>query len=180
MAKFSHFIFVIYILIKRLFYSPPQKKRTPPKRAGGRGSAGSSRTGSRPGTPSIDSASTSNTLRAAASKLEQGVCFWNEQKCRFKIWLKTPRLFECVLVELSNSRAMCVVVPSLLNLPFSLGKRQIQGLNTDSPAAKRLKMEPSTQSPVPSGKSTPQPASGKSTPSSRYSVIYLYMIICTW
>ncbi|XP_072225522.1 general transcription factor IIF subunit 1 [Leuresthes tenuis] len=93
------------------------KKRTPPKRAGGRGSAGSSRTGSRPGTPSIDSASTSNTLRAAASKLEQG-------------------------------------------------KRQIQGLNTDSPAAKRLKMEPSTQSPVPSGKSTPQPASGKSTPSS--------------
>uniref|UniRef100_A0A8C7N0Z0 Transcription initiation factor IIF subunit alpha n=1 Tax=Oncorhynchus kisutch TaxID=8019 RepID=A0A8C7N0Z0_ONCKI len=32
----------------------------------------SSRTGSRPGTPSIDSASTSNTLRAAASKLEQG------------------------------------------------------------------------------------------------------------
>ncbi|KAG7504235.1 general transcription factor IIF subunit 1 [Solea senegalensis] len=93
-----------------------QKKRTPPKR-GGRGSAGSSRTGSRPGTPSIDSASTSNTLRAAASKLEQG-------------------------------------------------KRQIQGPGTDSPAAKRLKMEPSSQSPVPSGKSTPQPPSGKSTPSS--------------
>ncbi|KAG7504236.1 general transcription factor IIF subunit 1 [Solea senegalensis] len=92
------------------------KKRTPPKR-GGRGSAGSSRTGSRPGTPSIDSASTSNTLRAAASKLEQG-------------------------------------------------KRQIQGPGTDSPAAKRLKMEPSSQSPVPSGKSTPQPPSGKSTPSS--------------
>ncbi|KAF7221148.1 general transcription factor IIF subunit 1 [Nothobranchius furzeri] len=91
------------------------KKRTPPKRAGGRGSAGSSRTGSRPGTPSIDSASTSNTLRAAASKLEQG-------------------------------------------------KRQ--GAAADSPAAKRLKMEPSTQSPVPSGKSTPQPPSGKSTPSS--------------
>uniref|UniRef100_A0A8C6KSX2 Transcription initiation factor IIF subunit alpha n=1 Tax=Nothobranchius furzeri TaxID=105023 RepID=A0A8C6KSX2_NOTFU len=93
----------------------PPKKRTPPKRAGGRGSAGSSRTGSRPGTPSIDSASTSNTLRAAASKLEQG-------------------------------------------------KRQ--GAAADSPAAKRLKMEPSTQSPVPSGKSTPQPPSGKSTPSS--------------
>ncbi|XP_058510534.1 general transcription factor IIF subunit 1 [Solea solea] len=93
-----------------------QKKRTPPKR-GGRGSAGSSRTGSRPGTPSIDAASTSNTLRAAASKLEQG-------------------------------------------------KRQIQGPGTDSPAAKRLKMEPSSQSPVPSGKSTPQPPSGKSTPSS--------------
>uniref|UniRef100_A0A3P8SF39 Transcription initiation factor IIF subunit alpha n=1 Tax=Amphiprion percula TaxID=161767 RepID=A0A3P8SF39_AMPPE len=93
------------------------KKRTPPKRAGGRGSAGSSRTGSRPGTPSIDSASTSNTLRAAASKLEQG-------------------------------------------------KRQTQGPGTDSPAAKRLKMEPSSQSPVPSGKSTPQPPSGKSTPSS--------------
>ncbi|KAM9746097.1 general transcription factor IIF subunit 1 isoform 2-T2 [Menidia menidia] len=93
------------------------KKRTPPKRPGGRGSAGSSRTGSRPGTPSIDSASTSNTLRAAASKLEQG-------------------------------------------------KRQNQGVATDSPAAKRLKLEPSTQSPAPSGKSTPQPASGKSTPSS--------------
>ncbi|KAM4530076.1 general transcription factor IIF subunit 1 [Odontesthes bonariensis] len=93
------------------------KKRTPPKRAGGRGSAGSSRTGSRPGTPSIDAAATSNTLRAAASKLEQG-------------------------------------------------KRQIQGPSTDSPAAKRLKMEPSTQSPAPSGKSTPQPTSGKSTPSS--------------
>ncbi|XP_068193044.1 general transcription factor IIF subunit 1 [Antennarius striatus] len=95
------------------------KKRTPPKRAGGRGSAGSSRTGSRPGTPSIDSASTSNTLRAAATKLEQ--------------------------------------VP---------GKRQTQAPGTDSPAAKRLKMEPSSQSPVPSGKSTPQPMSGKSTPSS--------------
>uniref|UniRef100_A0A8C6NL30 Transcription initiation factor IIF subunit alpha n=1 Tax=Nothobranchius furzeri TaxID=105023 RepID=A0A8C6NL30_NOTFU len=96
-------------------YEGLEKKRTPPKRAGGRGSAGSSRTGSRPGTPSIDSASTSNTLRAAASKLEQG-------------------------------------------------KRQ--GAAADSPAAKRLKMEPSTQSPVPSGKSTPQPPSGKSTPSS--------------
>ncbi|KAM6905339.1 general transcription factor IIF subunit 1 [Xenentodon cancila] len=93
------------------------KKRTPPKRGGGRGSAGSSRTGSRPGTPSIDSASTSNTLRAAASKLEQG-------------------------------------------------KRPTQGPSTDSPAAKRLKMEPSTQSPGASGKSTPQPTSGKSTPSS--------------
>ncbi|XP_029364775.1 general transcription factor IIF subunit 1 [Echeneis naucrates] len=93
------------------------KKRTPPKWGGGRGSAGSSRTGSRPGTPSIDSASTSNTLRAAANKLEQG-------------------------------------------------KRQTQGPSTDSPAAKRLKMEPSSQSPVPSGKSTPQPPSGKSTPSS--------------
>ncbi|CAK6979233.1 general transcription factor IIF subunit 1 [Scomber scombrus] len=93
------------------------KKRTPPKRGGGRGSAGSSKTGSRPGTPSIDSATTSSTLRAAASKLEQG-------------------------------------------------KRQPQGPGTDSPAAKRLKMEPSSQSPVPSGKSTPQPPSGKSTPSS--------------
>ncbi|XP_017161606.1 general transcription factor IIF subunit 1 [Poecilia reticulata] len=46
------------------------------------------------------------------------------------------------------------------------GKRQIQTAGTDSPAAKRLKMEPSSQSPVPSGKSTPQPPSGKSTPSS--------------
>uniref|UniRef100_A0A8C8F869 Transcription initiation factor IIF subunit alpha n=1 Tax=Oncorhynchus tshawytscha TaxID=74940 RepID=A0A8C8F869_ONCTS len=99
-----------------------EKKRTPPKRGGGRGSGGSSRTGSRPGTPSIDSTSTSNTLRAAASKLEQG-------------------------------------------------KRQVVGGSSDSPAAKRLKMESSstavtTQSPAPSGKSTPQPPSGKSTPSS--------------
>ncbi|XP_061557217.1 general transcription factor IIF subunit 1 [Phycodurus eques] len=93
------------------------KKRTPPKRGGGRGSAGSSKTGSRPGTPSIDSATTSNTLRAAASKLEQG-------------------------------------------------KRQAQGPGTDSPAAKRLKMDPSSQSPAPSGKSTPHSPSGKSTPSS--------------
>ncbi|XP_045931699.1 general transcription factor IIF subunit 1 isoform X2 [Micropterus dolomieu] len=100
------------------------KKRTPPKRGGGRGSAGSSRTGSRPGTPSIDSASTSNTLRAAASKLEQAKSL------------------------------------------FPTGKRQTQGPSTDSPAAKRLKMEPSSQSPVPSGKTTPQPPSGKSTPSS--------------
>ncbi|XP_010773622.1 general transcription factor IIF subunit 1-like [Notothenia coriiceps] len=92
------------------------KKRTPPKR-GGRGSAGSSKAGSRPGTPSIDSAATSNTLRAAASKLEQG-------------------------------------------------KRPPPGPSTDSPAAKRLKMEPSSQSPAPSGKSTPQPPPGKSTPSS--------------
>uniref|UniRef100_A0A3P9C422 Transcription initiation factor IIF subunit alpha n=1 Tax=Maylandia zebra TaxID=106582 RepID=A0A3P9C422_9CICH len=104
-----HSLFAFSSIIVFSFLS--QKKRTPPKRAGGRGSAGSSRTGSRPGTPSLDSASTSNTLRAAASKLEQG--------------------------------------PSI-----------------DSPAAKKLKMEPSTQSPVPSGKSTPQPQSGKSTPSS--------------
>ncbi|KAB5554312.1 hypothetical protein PHYPO_G00048890 [Pangasianodon hypophthalmus] len=90
------------------------KKRTPPKR-GGRGSAGSSRAGSRPGTPSIDHAATSNTLRAAATKLEQG-------------------------------------------------KRQATTSSSDTPAAKRLKMEPTSQSP--SGKSTPQPASGKSTPSS--------------
>uniref|UniRef100_A0A8C4IVA0 Transcription initiation factor IIF subunit alpha n=1 Tax=Dicentrarchus labrax TaxID=13489 RepID=A0A8C4IVA0_DICLA len=109
--------FLFSVLIKCLFPSISQKKRTPPKRGGGRGSAGSSRTGSRPGTPSIDSASTSNTLRAAASKLEQG-------------------------------------------------KRQPQGPVTDSPAAKRLKMEPNSQSPAPSGKSTPQPPSGKSTPSS--------------
>uniref|UniRef100_A0A671P5I3 Transcription initiation factor IIF subunit alpha n=1 Tax=Sinocyclocheilus anshuiensis TaxID=1608454 RepID=A0A671P5I3_9TELE len=79
-------------------------------------SAGSSRTGSRPGTPSIDSAATSNTLRAAANKLEQG-------------------------------------------------KRQTTVLSSETPAAKRLKMEPSPQSS--SGKSTPQPASGKSTPSSQ-------------
>ncbi|KAJ7989676.1 hypothetical protein DPEC_G00307010 [Dallia pectoralis] len=50
------------------------------------------------------------------------------------------------------------------------GKRPVVGGSSDSPAAKRLKMEPggavtSTQSPVPSGKSTPQPPSGKSTPS---------------
>ncbi|KAF4092583.1 hypothetical protein AMELA_G00022610 [Ameiurus melas] len=97
------------------------KKRTPPKR-GGRGSAGSSRAGSRPGTPSIDHAATSNTLRAAATKLEQG-------------------------------------------------KRQAATSSSDTPAAKRLKMEPTSQSP--SGKSTPQPASGKSTPSSSSSDVQL-------
>ncbi|KAJ3600282.1 hypothetical protein NHX12_031268 [Muraenolepis orangiensis] len=93
------------------------KKRTPPKRGGGRGSGGSSRAGSRPGTPSIDTAATSNTLKAAATKLEQG-------------------------------------------------KRPPAAPSTDSPAAKRLKMEPNSQSPAPSGKTTPQPPSGKSTPSS--------------
>ncbi|KAL0993177.1 hypothetical protein UPYG_G00104320 [Umbra pygmaea] len=51
------------------------------------------------------------------------------------------------------------------------GKRPVMGANTDSPAAKRLKLDPgssaaTTQSPAPSGKSTPQPPSGKSTPSS--------------
>ncbi|CAB1342263.1 unnamed protein product, partial [Coregonus sp. 'balchen'] len=51
------------------------------------------------------------------------------------------------------------------------GKRQVVGGSSESPAAKRLKMESSstaitTQSPAPSGKSTPQPPSGKSTPSS--------------
>ncbi|XP_062306775.1 general transcription factor IIF subunit 1 [Osmerus eperlanus] len=45
------------------------------------------------------------------------------------------------------------------------GKRQPAGQSSDTPAAKRLKMEPNTQSPAPSGKSTPQPPSGKSTPS---------------
>ncbi|XP_036408614.1 general transcription factor IIF subunit 1 isoform X1 [Megalops cyprinoides] len=44
------------------------------------------------------------------------------------------------------------------------GKRQPAASSTDTPAAKRLKMEPSPQSP--SGKTTPQPTSGKSTPSS--------------
>lgn len=43
--------------------------------------------------------------------------------------------------------------------------------SSDTPAAKRLKMEPTSQSP--SGKSTPQPASGKSTPSSRYHLTFL-------
>uniref|UniRef100_A0A8C7JUP4 Transcription initiation factor IIF subunit alpha n=1 Tax=Oncorhynchus kisutch TaxID=8019 RepID=A0A8C7JUP4_ONCKI len=48
---------------------------------------------------------------------------------------------------------------------------QVVGGSSESPAAKRLKMESSstavtTQSPAPSGKSTPQPPSGKSTPSS--------------
>ncbi|CAB1342273.1 unnamed protein product [Coregonus sp. 'balchen'] len=110
-------VFLIWVMVPKIL-----KKRTPPKRGGGRGSGGSSRTGSLPGTPSIDSASTSNTLRAAASKLEQG-------------------------------------------------RRQVVGGSSESPAAKRLKMESSstaitTQSPAPSGKSTPQPPSGKSTPSS--------------
>ncbi|XP_034045999.1 general transcription factor IIF subunit 1 isoform X2 [Thalassophryne amazonica] len=93
------------------------KKRTPPKRGAGRGSAGSSRTGSRPGTPSIDSAATSNTLRAAANKLEQG-------------------------------------------------KRHTPAAGSDTPAAKRIKLDPSSQSPAPSGKSTPQTPPGKCTLSS--------------
>ncbi|XP_064171352.1 general transcription factor IIF subunit 1 [Anguilla rostrata] len=44
------------------------------------------------------------------------------------------------------------------------GKRQAVAATADTPASKRLKMEPSAQ--TPSGKSTPQPTSGKSTPSS--------------
>ncbi|XP_061080182.1 general transcription factor IIF subunit 1 isoform X2 [Conger conger] len=47
---------------------------------------------------------------------------------------------------------------------LELGKRQAVATNVDTPASKRLKMEPSPQSP--SGKTTPQPTSGKSTPSS--------------
>uniref|UniRef100_A0A8C2LLC1 Transcription initiation factor IIF subunit alpha n=1 Tax=Cricetulus griseus TaxID=10029 RepID=A0A8C2LLC1_CRIGR len=47
------------------------KKKTPPKRER-KPSGGSSKGTSRPGTPSTDAASTSSTLRAAASKLEQG------------------------------------------------------------------------------------------------------------
>uniref|UniRef100_A0A8C5MZ90 Transcription initiation factor IIF subunit alpha n=1 Tax=Leptobrachium leishanense TaxID=445787 RepID=A0A8C5MZ90_9ANUR len=49
-----------------------QKKKTPPKKDRKGGSNNSSRGNSRPGTPSPDSANTSNTLKAAASKLEQG------------------------------------------------------------------------------------------------------------
>ncbi|XP_077326555.1 general transcription factor IIF subunit 1 isoform X1 [Lithobates pipiens] len=49
-----------------------QKKKTPPKKDKKGGSNNSSRGNSRPGTPSPDSANTSNTLKAAASKLEQG------------------------------------------------------------------------------------------------------------
>uniref|UniRef100_A0A7N4V300 Transcription initiation factor IIF subunit alpha n=1 Tax=Sarcophilus harrisii TaxID=9305 RepID=A0A7N4V300_SARHA len=47
------------------------KKKTPPKREQ-KASGNSSRGNSRPSTPSVDSGSTSSTLRAAASKLEQG------------------------------------------------------------------------------------------------------------
>ncbi|CAH2272884.1 general transcription factor IIF subunit 1 [Pelobates cultripes] len=49
-----------------------QKKKTPPKKDRKGGSNNSSRGNSRPGTPSPDSGNTSNTLRAAANKLEQG------------------------------------------------------------------------------------------------------------
>ncbi|XP_072255562.1 general transcription factor IIF subunit 1 [Pyxicephalus adspersus] len=49
-----------------------QKKKTPSKKDKKGGSNSSSRGNSRPGTPSPDSANTSNTLKAAASKLEQG------------------------------------------------------------------------------------------------------------
>ncbi|XP_008835133.1 general transcription factor IIF subunit 1 isoform X4 [Nannospalax galili] len=47
------------------------KKKTPPKRER-KPSGGSSKGNSRPGTPSAEGGSTSSTLRAAASKLEQG------------------------------------------------------------------------------------------------------------
>ncbi|XP_051829454.1 general transcription factor IIF subunit 1-like [Antechinus flavipes] len=47
------------------------KKKTPPKREQ-KALGSSSRGNSRPSTPSVDSGSTSSTLRAAASKLEQG------------------------------------------------------------------------------------------------------------
>uniref|UniRef100_A0A8C5KUR9 Transcription initiation factor IIF subunit alpha n=1 Tax=Jaculus jaculus TaxID=51337 RepID=A0A8C5KUR9_JACJA len=47
------------------------KKKTPPKRER-KPSGGSSRGNSRPGTPSTEAGSTSSTLRAAATKLEQG------------------------------------------------------------------------------------------------------------
>lgn len=73
------------------------------------------------------------------------------------------------------------VFPSQRSLLSPPGKRQTQGPATDSPAAKRLKMDPSSQSPGPSGKSTPQPPSGKSTPSSRYSALtYLFMLKLMW
>uniref|UniRef100_A0A4X2MDB2 Transcription initiation factor IIF subunit alpha n=1 Tax=Vombatus ursinus TaxID=29139 RepID=A0A4X2MDB2_VOMUR len=88
------------------------KKKTPPKRER-KASGSSSRGDSRPSTPSVDSGSTSSTLRAAANKLEQG-------------------------------------------------KRQTAP--SDTPAAKRLRLDAGPQSI--SGKSTPQPQSGKSTPSS--------------
>ncbi|XP_075715249.1 general transcription factor IIF subunit 1 isoform X1 [Rhinoderma darwinii] len=88
------------------------KKKTPPKKDKKGGSNNSSRANSRPGTPSPDSGNTSNTLRAAANKLEQG-------------------------------------------------KR---GAAAHTPAAKRLKMD--SGPPNTSGKSTPQPQSGKSTPCS--------------
>ncbi|KAL8164540.1 UNVERIFIED_CONTAM: General transcription factor IIF subunit 1, partial [Gekko kuhli] len=87
------------------------KKKTPPKKER-KGSASSSQGNSRPGTPSVDPGSTSSTLRAAATKLEQG-------------------------------------------------KRQAG--SSELPATKRLKMDAGSQA---SGKSTPQPQSGKSTPSS--------------
>ncbi|XP_030401660.1 general transcription factor IIF subunit 1 isoform X1 [Gopherus evgoodei] len=48
-----------------------RRRKTPPKKER-KGSASSSRGNSRPGTPTVDAGSTSSTLRAAASKLEQG------------------------------------------------------------------------------------------------------------
>lgn len=68
--------------------------------------------------------------------------------------------------------SITLLPPSPPSPPLT-GKRQVVGGSSESPAAKRLKMESSstavtTQSPAPSGKSTPQPPSGKSTPSSRY------------
>uniref|UniRef100_G3VB80 Transcription initiation factor IIF subunit alpha n=1 Tax=Sarcophilus harrisii TaxID=9305 RepID=G3VB80_SARHA len=88
------------------------KKKTPPKRER-KASGSSSRGNSRPSTPSLDSGSTSSTLRAASSKLGQG-------------------------------------------------KPQTEP--SDTPPAKRLRLDAGPQSIA--RKSTPQPQSGKSMSSS--------------
>ncbi|EMP29647.1 General transcription factor IIF subunit 1 [Chelonia mydas] len=58
------------------------KRKTPPKKER-KGSASSSRGDSRPGTPPVDPGSTSSTLRAAASKLEQDVQLTEEAVRRY-------------------------------------------------------------------------------------------------
>uniref|UniRef100_A0A2K5RN09 Transcription initiation factor IIF subunit alpha n=1 Tax=Cebus imitator TaxID=2715852 RepID=A0A2K5RN09_CEBIM len=57
-------------------------KKTPPKRER-KLSGGSSRGNSRPGTPSTKGGSTSSTLRAAASKLQQGKRVSEDAVCRY-------------------------------------------------------------------------------------------------
>lgn len=82
-----------------------------------------------------------------------------------------------------NRKATGTILATMKAFVFQLGHTRLiptgkrQGPGTDSPAAKRLKMDPSSQSPGPSGKSTPQPPSGKSTPSSRYIISHFETVV---
>lgn len=125
----------------RLTSQSLQKKKTPPKRER-KPSGGSSKGTSRPGTPSVEAASTSSTLRAAASKLEQGECWegppWGPRAAVRPVRIHPPH------------QMLHLPLPSHLTLVSPPGKR-----TAETPAAKRLRMD-----------TAPQSLSGKSTPSS--------------